>query len=131
MNATTPETTLLLPVLPLKNSVLFPHLLMPLAVGRPGSVRAVEAALAREDKTLAVFTQKQADIDEPTAEGLFPIGSRAVIKKMERSPEGVQVIVQGVERLELMESEPGAASLSARCRTLPDPTDSGTEVEAL
>ena len=120
-----------LPVLPLKNSVLFPHLLMPLAVGRSASVAAVEAALAREDKTLAIFTQRNADDDEPGPEQLYPVGTKAVIKKMERSAEGVQIIVQGVERIEMLQVEQTAPYISAQFRALADPTDASTEVEAM
>ena len=120
-----------LPVLPLKNSVLFPHLLMPLAVGRSASVAAVEAALAREDKTLAIFTQRNADDDEPGPEQLYPVGTKAVIKKMERSAEGVQIIVQGVERIEILQVEQTAPYISAQFRALADPTDASTEVEAM
>ena len=58
-----------LPVLPLKNSVLFPQQMMPLAIGRPRSVAAVEAALATEDKTVLVVAQKDSTVDEPTDSG--------------------------------------------------------------
>src|SRR5687768_1781351 len=98
MSQTTPVITL--PALPLKSSVLFPRLLMPLAVGRPASVAAVEAALASEDKMLAVFAQKDPVVEEPTAQDLHRIGTLAVIKKMERAGEMVQIIVQGTQRVE-------------------------------
>ncbi len=52
-----------LPVLPLKNAVLFPYLMMPLSAGRAGSIAAVEAALATESKEIVVFTQRDADVD--------------------------------------------------------------------
>jgi ATP-dependent Lon protease len=67
-----------LPVLPLKNAVLFPYLVMPLSAGRPASVAAVEAALASESKEILVFTQRDGDVDVPTQEELYPIGVKAV-----------------------------------------------------
>ena len=84
-----------LPVLPLKNTILFPHLFLPLAVGRPNSVAAVEAALANEEKTLVVVAQRNGEDDRITADNLFTVGARAVIKKMNRSDETLEILVQG------------------------------------
>src|SRR5262245_14885595 len=87
-----------LPVLPLKNTVLFPHLFLPLSVGRGGSVAAVEAALASEEKTFVVVAQRDASVEQPSPEQLFSVGTRAVIKKMARSAQGIDLFVQGIER---------------------------------
>jgi len=76
-----------LPLLPLKNSVLFPGLLMPLSVGRTGSISAVEAALATESKEIIVVTQRDASVDTPAASDLFTIGTRGVIKKAGRGKD--------------------------------------------
>ncbi|MBV9769595.1 MAG: LON peptidase substrate-binding domain-containing protein, partial [Bryobacterales bacterium] len=76
-----------LPVLPLKSAVLFPYLLMPLSAGRPASIAAVEAALATESKEILVITQRDPDVDTPTTEDLYAIGTKAVIRKMNRSNE--------------------------------------------
>ncbi|MDQ2695159.1 MAG: endopeptidase La, partial [Pseudomonadota bacterium] len=126
-----PAKPLAYPVLPLKNSVLFPHLLMPLAVGRAKSLAAVEAALSSEDKTLVVVSQKDGTEEEPDREGLYDIGTLAVIRKMERGDDGMQVIVQGIERVELQDLEQEAPYFTVRVILLPDPADSGPEVEAL
>jgi ATP-dependent Lon protease len=125
------ERAAVLPVLPLKNSVLFPHLLMPLAVGRPGSLAAIEAALTSEDKTIFVVAQRNAEVEEPAQGDLFGVGVTAVIKRMERGEGGMRLIIQGIERAELMAIEPVEKYLKAQLRLLPDPTDDGTEVEAL
>ncbi len=127
----TVETALTLPLVPLKNTVLFPHLFLPLSVGRPTSLAAVEAVLATEDKNLLVFTQRSADSDDVAPEDLYPIGTRAVIKKMARGDGTVDVIVQGVERVALLKFEQTEPYLKARVRVLPVPNDTGTEVEAL
>src|SRR5262249_5760512 len=96
-----PSQTGLLPVLPLKNTILFPYLFLPLNVGRPNSVAAVEAALAREDKTLIVVAQRGSSNDNLTPENLYAIGTRAVIKKMNRGDEALEILVQGLDRVRL------------------------------
>src|SRR5438132_632224 len=121
-----------LPVLPLKNTVLFPYLLMPLSAGRPASVAAVDAALATEDKSILIVAQSDANAEQPaTQDDLFTIGTRAIIKKMARADEGIQIIVQGVERLVLVRLEQTTPYLKAVVRPHPLPDDRGTEVEAL
>ncbi|RMG40093.1 MAG: endopeptidase La [Planctomycetota bacterium] len=92
-----------LPVLPLRNTVVFPVVFAPLTVGRPGSIAAVEAALATEEKTLVVVAQKDPEVEEPSFEDLHQIGTRAVIKKLNRSAEDLlQVLIQGIERVRLV-----------------------------
>jgi ATP-dependent Lon protease len=125
------ENILELPVLPLKNTVLFPHLFMPLSVGRPNSMAAVEAALASEEKTLVLFAQRDAGNDQPGADDLYAIGTRAIVKKMVRGDNTVEMLVQGVERVALVKIEQAEPYLKARVRVLPFPDDGGTEVEAL
>ena len=94
-----------LPVLPLKNTVLFPHLFMPLAVGRPNSVAAVEAVLATEEKSFVVAAQRDGTNEAAgSLDDLYTIGTRAVIKKMARGESGIELIVQGVERVDALAS---------------------------
>ncbi len=119
------------PVLPLKSNVLFPHLLLPLVVGRPASVAAVEAALVSEDKTLLIVAQRDLLVEDPKLEDLYRVGTLAAIKKMERAESGLQIIVQGIERVELIEAVETAPFLKVRAQPSPDPQDAGTEVEAL
>jgi len=120
-----------LPVLPLKNTVLFPFLFAPLSVGRPASRAAVEAALASEDKTLVVAAQRNPADEAPGLDALYPVGTRAVIKKMARTQDAVEILVQGVERVILERAEQTEPYLKAVYRVLPLPTDAGTEVEGL
>src|SRR5256886_13024716 len=95
-----------LPLLALKNSVLFPGLLMPLAVGRPGSISAVEAALASEEKELIVVAQKDGSEDVPTSENLFTVGTRASIRKTARPrPDHIDIMVLGMERVVIVKVE--------------------------
>ena len=123
--------SLVLPVLPLKNTILFPSMFLPLSVGRPGSVAAVEAALSGEEKTLVLVAQRNAADENLTAANLFTVGTRGVIKKMARSEEGMELLVQGAERVEIAGIEQTEPFLKARIRPLPLPTDRSAEVEAL
>ena len=127
----TSERGAVLPVLPLKNSVLFPHLLMPLAVGREASIAAIESALASEDKAIFVVAQRNPEVEEPAQNDLYSVGTTAVIKRMERAEGGMRLIIQGNERAELVGLETGERFLKAQLRFLPEPTDEGTEIEAL
>jgi ATP-dependent Lon protease len=122
-----------LPVLPLKNSVLFPYLLMPLQVGRPASRAAAEAAIATEEKELVIVAQRDPAKDMPdSAEDLYTIGTRAVIKRMSRPNENqMEVIVLGVERVVLLRLEETSPYLRARVQPYPLPDEKTPEVEAL
>src|SRR5262244_3036684 len=121
-----------LPVLPIKNSVLFPGLLMPLTAGRPTSIAAIDAALASEDKELLIITQRDTAVESPGAEDLYNIGSKAVVKRMMRRQDGaVNLIVQGVERVVLIKIEQTEPYLVARVRLAPVPEETNTEIEAM
>ncbi len=126
-----PEKLQVLPVLPIKNTVLFPSLMLPLAVGRPGSVAAVEAALATEEKEILVITQRSATVESPRQDDLYAVGTKAVIKKMARQEEMLDVAVLGAERVTLVRLEQTAPYLKAAVRPLPLPGDTSPEVEAL
>jgi ATP-dependent Lon protease len=127
----TNETVVTLPVLPLRNTVLFPHLFMPLSVGRPNSVAAVEAVLSTEDKTFIVVAQRDNQNEQPGPDDLYTVGTRAVVKKMARGENGVELLVQGVDRVVILKAEQTEPFLKARARVLPFPDDGGTELEAL
>ena len=121
-----------LPVLPLKSAVLFPYLLMPLTAGRPASVAAVEAALATESKEILVFAQRDPDLNTPTQEDLYAIGTKAVIRKVNRAGEGhLELMVLGMERVTLVKLDSSEPFLKGRATPLPLPKDSGPEIEAL
>jgi ATP-dependent Lon protease len=124
------EKILNLPVLPIKNTVLFPYVFVPLSVGRPGSIAAVEAALATEEKTIFVVAQRDSGKDQADAGDLFTIGTRAVIKKMSRAEGVVELLVQGDARMTLLKLEQTEPYWKARLRPLPLPDDGGTELEA-
>ncbi len=121
-----------LPAVPLKNTILFPGLLLPLSVGRESSLRAVEAALNTEEKEIILIAQRDAQVDSPQQDDLYTIGTKAVIRKSSRPNTGVlEILVLGVERVVVMKLESTEPYLSAKFRVLPVPQDGGSEVEAL
>ena len=122
-----------LPVLPLKNSALFPGLLMPLAVGRPASVAAVEAALNSESKEVIVVAQREPASEVPGGAELYTVGTRAAIRKVARPrPDHIDIMVLGMERVVLVKVEENPKGyLTARSQTLPMPDDTSREIEAL
>ncbi|MEC8672665.1 MAG: endopeptidase La [Pseudomonadota bacterium] len=88
-----------LPVLPLRDIVVFPHMIVPLFVGREKSIRALEAVMA-EDKQIILVTQKEADTEDPGADGLYTIGTVGSILQLLKLPDGaVKVLVEGGERV--------------------------------
>ncbi len=122
----------ILPALPLKNTILFPGLLLPLSVGRESSLRAVEAALNTEEKEIILIAQRDAQVDSPQQDDLYTIGTKAVIRKSSRPNEGaMEILVLGVERVVVAKIEATEPYLSAKFRILPLPQDGGSEVEAL
>jgi len=121
-----------LPLLPLKSAVLFPYLMMPLSAGRPASIAAVEAALTTESKEIVVFAQRDPNQDSPGQNDLYPIGTKAVIRKMTRANEGhLELLVLGLERVALLKVDNSEPFLKARVTPLPLPQDKESEVEAL
>src|SRR5215475_3521426 len=92
-----------LPILPLRDTVLFPNSFMPLAVARESSVRLIDDAIAN-GKLIAVFTQRDASVEEPGQTDLFTVGTATHIHKMFKLPDGsLRLIVQGLARLSLDE----------------------------
>jgi ATP-dependent Lon protease len=90
-----------LPILPLRDTVLFPNSFLPLAVARESSVRLIEEAISGS-KLVGVFTQRDASIEEPTQDDLHRIGTATHIHKMFKLPDGsLRLIVQGLSRLQL------------------------------
>ncbi len=100
---TPPETAVVLkptavPVLPLRDVVVYPHMVIPLFVGRDKSILALEQAM-RGDKQILLIAQKQAEVDDPAPEDLFRLGTLATILQLLKLPDGtVKVLVEGVER---------------------------------
>lgn len=118
------------PILVIRNSVLFPHMVTPIGASRDRSIAAIEAAL-ETDRTVVVFTQRDPSVEEPSEDDLYPIGTRATIQKATRGQTGFQAVLQGVERVRLVKLEASKPYLRGRVQTLPIQEDGGPVVEAL
>lgn len=120
------------PVLPLKSTVLFPYILMPVAVGRTQSVAAAEAALASEDKMLVAAVQRDPQTQNPALADLYPTATLAVIKRViQRQDNVLQLLLQGVERVELRELVAVTPYLNVAVTALPEPRGDSPEATAL
>ena len=122
-----------LPILPLRDTVLFPNSFMPLAVARASSIRLIDQAVA-DSLSVGVFTQRDASVEEPTAEDLYPIGTLTHIHKMFKLADGsLRLIVQGLTRVHLdgiVNTDPYiTGEVHAAEEILPD--DDELEVDAL
>jgi ATP-dependent Lon protease len=120
-----------LPVLTLRETIIFPYTTFPLAVGREPSLRAVEEA-TRSGRHLVLLAQRQPDLENPGPNDLYPTGTLARIRHIVRAPDGSQQVwVQGLERVhvtEFLEAEP---YLLAQVESRPEREESSAEVEAL
>jgi ATP-dependent Lon protease len=118
-----------LPILPLRDTVLFPNSFMPLAVARESSVRLIDDAIAN-GKLIAVFTQRDASIDEPRQADLHDIGTATHIHKMFKLPDGsLRLIVQGLARLKLEEVVSTHPYLRARVTAAVEDTNETDRLE--
>ncbi|MHB8571855.1 MAG: endopeptidase La [Candidatus Dormibacteria bacterium] len=118
------------PVLPLKNTVLFPHMLVPLAVGRERSLRLLESLGG--ERLLAMVAQHDADVDEAGPDEVFSIGSMARIHQQLKLPDGtLQLVVQGLDRIEIERFVATEPFLQAVVRRRPDTVDDSVEVQAM
>ena len=121
-----------LPILPVKRTVLFPGVMMPLTIGRERSVAAVSAAMKTEEKTIVVVAQRDPQTEEPGLADLYSIGTKAIIKQIGQSSEGaIHALVQGLDRVVLLKEEQATPYSTVRVRSLGRPTDDGAEVQAL
>ncbi len=132
----TPRLPDLLPVLPLKDAVLYPYIIVPLSIGRESSVQAVDAALS-ENRLLALVAQKDPDIEEPGPDDLYTMGTAAAIMRMLKLPDGrIRILAQGIARIRvehIAETEP---FLQARVDAIaedpvPPASEASLEVQAL
>ncbi|MEW6612495.1 MAG: endopeptidase La [Pseudomonadota bacterium] len=119
------------PVLPLRDVVVFPHMVIPLFVGRQKSITALEDAMAG-DKNILLVAQKNAADDEPDAKDIHTVGTLATILQLLKLPDGtVKVLVEGNERAKVEEFIPSANRLMARVHAWSEQPVEDREVEAL
>ena len=120
-----------LPLLPLRDVVVFPHMVIPLFVGRPKSIKALETAM-EDGKSILLVAQKSAAKDEPTAEDMYEIGCIANILQMLKLPDGtIKVLVEGVQRARIDEITDERAVFRATATPIAVPEAERTETEAM
>ena len=120
-----------LPILPLRGTVAYPDLVMPLIVGRERSIRLVDEAMNR-DKMIGIITQKNPDIEDPNIEDLYTIGTIATIMKMVKMVDGSQrVVVQGICRFKLIEFTQKDPNLRAKILPIFEDYQKDIEIDAM
>jgi len=103
-----------LPVLPLRDIVIYPFMIVPLFVSREKSIRAVDEALG-ENRMILLASQKDLDKEEPTADDLYKVGTAAVIMRMLKLPDGrIRILVQGLARAQIPSVDTRCEYLGAR-----------------
>ena len=128
-NRTTELTTF--PLLPLRDVVVFPHMVIPLFVGRPKSIKALDMAM-EAGKHILLVAQKSAAKDEPAAEDLYAIGSVATVLQMLKLPDGtVKVLVEGTQRAQILRVDESGDYLSAEATLLAGGEGATHEIEAM
>src|SRR5215472_10913682 len=119
------------PVLPLRDIVVFPHMIVPLFVGREKSVRALEEVMSNE-KQILLLTQKNAADDDPTPEGLHTVGTMATVLQLLKLPDQtVRVLVEGKSRARVTGFVPRTDFFQANIERLVDHGGDSKETEAL
>src|ERR1700722_2840940 len=125
------KDAIIAPVLPLRDIVVFPHMIVPLFVGREKSVRALEEVM-NEEKQILLLTQKNAAEDDPTAEGLHTIGTLATVLQLLKLPDQtVRVLVEGKSRARVTGFNPRSDFFQATVEKIPEEATSAQESEAL
>jgi ATP-dependent Lon protease len=120
-----------MPLLPLRDVVVYPHLVIPLFVGRAKSVKALEIA-SEGNKQIFLLAQKSANKDEPEASDLYDVGTIATVLQMLKLPDGtVKVLVEGVSRAKLVEFQDTEECFTAKAEVIVDPQEDEHEVQAL
>jgi ATP-dependent Lon protease len=121
----------LLPLLPLRDVVVFPHMVIPLFVGRAKSIKALEAAM-EAGKSIVLVAQKSAAKDEPAIEDMYRIGSIANILQMLKLPDGtVKVLVEGTQRAKVLHVLEDKSHFDAEIQAVPPDEEPGHEAEAM
>jgi len=120
-----------LPVLPLRDIVVFPHMIVPLFVGREKSIRALEEVM-REDKRILLVAQKNPADDDPETDSIYEVGTVAQVLQLLKLPDGtVKVLVEGTERARILHYTPRSEFFEAEAHILASEPGEANEVEAL
>ena len=126
-----PADPITLPLLPLRDVVVFPHMVIPLFVGRPKSIKALEAAM-EAGRQIVLVAQKAAGKDEPKADDMFEVGCVSSVLQMLKLPDGtVKVLVEGTQRATTISISDNGEHFIAEVTPIPPQPDTKPEIEAL
>jgi ATP-dependent Lon protease len=127
-----PSDIELYPILPLRNSVVFPASVVPINVGRPRSVRLVEDLVGHERAVVGIVSQRDAEIDEPRFEDLYGVGTVArVVKVLRLGPNNYSVVLHGMARFQVTQHATLEPYMRARARRIPEDLERDAELDAL
>src|SRR6188508_3229972 len=130
MTQETPTTQPKYPVLPLRDIVVFPHMIVPLFVGREKSVRALEDVM-KEDKQILLVAQKNAAQDDPTVNDIFSVGTIGTVLQLLKLPDGtVKVLVEGGQRARIARFAENEAFFQAYAEVIGEKPGTHSEIEA-
>ena len=118
-------------MMPIRDVVIFPHMMTPFVVGRESSVRALEEALAG-DKKIFLATQHDASVDEPRPDEIFSVGTVAnIVQSLKQSDGNIKVLVEGVERGKVLSVSEDEGYFKATVKTFQFKVEQGTQLDAL
>src|SRR5258708_991402 len=127
-----PSDVELLPILPLRNSVVFPASVVPINVGRARSVRLVEDLVGQERAVVGIVSQRDAEVDEPRFEDLFGVGTVArVVKVLRLGPSNYSVVLHGLARFQIAQHATLEPFMRARVRRVAEDLERDAELDAL
>jgi ATP-dependent Lon protease len=127
-----PSEIELLPILPLRNSVVFPASVVPINVGRPRSVRLVEDLAGQDRAVVGIVSQRDAEVDEPRFQDLFDVGTVArVVKVLRLGPSNYSVVLHGLARFQLVHHASLEPYMRGRIRRVPEDLERDVELDAL
>lgn len=119
-----------LSILPLRDNVLFPAVVMPMAVTRDASIKLIDDAAVAENRIIGIVSLKDPTLEAPTYEDLYPVGVAAAIRMMVKMPDGVRLIVHGLKRIRLLEPISSDPYIRCRVEVLEDVDVAADDVEA-
>ncbi len=119
------------PVLPLRDIVVYPKMIVPLFVGREKSIKALQSVVENE-QSIVLLTQKNAAVEDPTSEDVFDVGTLGTILQLLKLPDGtVKVLIEGVERVKVKKFVKNDAFMEVKADILPQEDDNSAELEAM
>ena len=120
------------PILPLRDIVVFPHMIVPLFVGREKSVKALEDVMRNNTKNILLVTQTNPALDDPTAQDLYTVGTLGTILQLLKLPDGtIKVLVEGTQRVRIIKFGEESEHLEAYAEVIPESKTPEDELEVL